>query len=67
MESIVVETAVMRDPHVRWCERGEPKLPLLDFRAVVLFEFSENKIEDNKYNFYKTNIAINYIIELVMF
>ena len=31
MESIVVETAVMQDPHVRWCERGEPKLPLLDY------------------------------------
>lgn len=35
--------------------------------AVVLFEFSENKIEDNKYNFYMTNIAIHYIIELMMF
>ena len=45
----------------------ERKLWLFYFRAVVLFEFSENKIEDNKYNFYMTNIAIHYIIELVMF
>ena len=40
MESIVVETAVMRDPHVRWCERGEPKLPLLDYSLKLDTFFS---------------------------